>query len=85
MKRFVLLLVSVFGLLSFKVYAEQKVGTYSVLEKDFDIEAGYDSNDRLVVYIGVISEYDHEKSMIAITGEKNVELFVSALQQVKAK
>ncbi len=85
MKKIVLLLVSMFWLLGFNVFAEQKVGTYRVLERDFDIEAGYDSNNRLVVYIGVISEYDHEKSMIAITGENNVESFVSALQQVKAK
>lgn len=81
----ILLFISIFCALSINVFAEQKVGTYDVLDMSLDIKAGYDSSGQLNAYVEIIGEYSHKDIMLCIKGEDDIKSFVSALRQVKDK
>ncbi len=85
MKKMILLFISIFCALSINVFAEQKVGTYDVLDRSLDVEAGYDSRGQLIAYVEIIGEYSHRDVMLCIKGEDDIKSFVSALRQVKDK
>lgn len=83
MKKIFLLLISI--ILSCSAYAEQTVGRYqnTYFGKEFEIEAAQENDKLQSVYIGIEAK-DAKKAFISVDG-KDLELFKTALELVKAK
>lgn len=83
MKKIVLFIV--FALFAITAHAEKVVGTYTMGGMSKDIEAAFDSKGELNVYVEVLGEYKNDKVMIRISGEKDLNLFISKLKYCKEK
>lgn len=83
MKKFMWLIA--FALCSLGASAEKVVGTYTMAEMSWEIQASIDSRGTLDVFVGVLGERDNDKVFINISGEENINLFISALTYCKEK
>lgn len=80
-----MMLFIVFALCVRSVNAEKVVGTYTMGKMSWEIQASIDSKGTLDVFVGVLGERDNDKVFINISGEENVNLFISALIYCKEK
>ncbi len=83
MKKLLLLLFVLLS--SFSLYAQKKVASYTLYEKENSVEAFINKNDELIVYIEITGEYKSDKVFIRVAGEKNILEFISAWETVKEK
>lgn len=66
-------------------FAEKKVASYTSFQTKYDIEAAINEAGELRVYVEIIGEYEHDKVMFKIDGEKDVITFQEKLRECKAK
>lgn len=66
-------------------FAEQVVGSYTMGGSPREIEAFIDKKGVLKVFIEIEGEYRHDKVMIKIDGESDLNRFVSQLKYCKGK
>lgn len=85
MKKLVLLFACVFCFYNANTFAEQKVGSYNVLDRSLDVEASINDKGQLNVYVGILGEYTHTNIMLGIKGEDNIKSFAYSLREMKAK
>lgn len=85
MKKLVLLFACVFCFCNANTFAEQKVGSYNVLDRSLDVEASINDKGQLNVYVGILGEYTHTNIMLGIKGEDNIKSFAYSLREMKAK
>ena len=85
MKKLVLLFACVFCFCNVNTFAEQKVGSYNVLDRSLDVEASINDKGQLNVYVGILGEYTHTNIMLGIKGEDNIKSFAYSLREMKAK
>lgn len=83
MKRFFLFIALV--LCTMSANAEKIVGTYKMAEMPREIEAAFDDNGALDVYVEVLGENENDKVMILISGENDLNQFISKLEYCKEK
>lgn len=80
-----LLLFIVFTLFAITANAEKVVGAYSVGGTARDIEATFNSEGELIVFVEIVGEYERDKVMIRISGERDLNLFIDKLKHCKEK
>ena len=83
MKRVILFIALI--LCTMSANAEKVVGTYTMAEMPREIEAAFDNKGALNVYVEVLGEYKNDKVMIRISGENDLNQFISKLKSCKAK
>lgn len=83
MKRFFLFIALV--LCTMSANAEKIVGTYKMAEMPREIEAAFDDNGALHVFVEVLGENENDKVMILISGENDLNQFISKLEYCKEK
>lgn len=72
-------------MLCISVYAQKVVGSYNSAAAEMKVEASFDKKNVLQVWFQVLGEYDNEKVMVCIEGEKNINLFIEKLEYCKTK
>lgn len=74
-----------FAMCSLGVNAEKVVGTYTMGEMSREIQASFDHKGSLSVFVEVLGEYKNDKVFICISGEDDLNQFISGLQYCKNK
>lgn len=65
-------------------YAEQIIGKYQALGKEWDVEAVI-KNNNISIFIQVMGEYESDKVYINLGNNKDIELFRAALLKAEEK